>query len=79
MMQLTTLKHAIMRLDALYSDLREIAEDDITDEEKAVIEAVSENAADMEVALIQLVKNHMDPDDFMNETITAPDLDDYPE
>ena len=68
-----------MRLDALYSDLREIAEDDITDEEKAVIEAVSENAADMEVALIQLVKNHMDPDDFMNETITAPDLDDYPE
>lgn len=78
-MQLTTLKHAVMRLDALQSDLREIAEDEISDVEKEVIGEVSEAAAEMEVALLQLVRGHMDPDEFMNETITAPDLDEYPE
>lgn len=80
-LQLTTLKHAIMKIDSFQTDIRELCEEeDIDPQVMEVLNEIADVAGNMETALIKIIaEDDESEDNFMKEEVRMDDLDPYPD
>lgn len=76
----TTLKHAIMKLDSFQTDIQEIREEDGVQEEiKNTIDEIAELASIMEASLYSIVSKVTDEEEFNSAEVELNEIDEYPE
>lgn len=76
---LVLFKQAMMKLDSFMTDIYEIREDEnLNDEDRLVLETISDMAGGIEAALMNTVSKEIDEEVFLNENIKMDHIDPYP-
>lgn len=74
------IKQAVMKLDSFSIDMSEIIEDeDITQDDKEKFQTLRSTAGDMMALLINIVREEIGEEEFINEQIDLDEIDPYPE
>ncbi len=78
---ITIVKHAIMKLDSVQTDMQEIREEEsVSDKDRETVVQIAEMASVMEATLLNMIRSELDDEEeFLNEQVLLNDLDEYPE
>lgn len=74
------MKQAVMKLDSAGVDIREALEDeDLNDGQREILMQISEMLPSMMSAILNIIVDEIDEEEFSNEEVEMDMIDDYPE